>query len=133
MTEELNEQDIEKLEEEIKQLEFKEKTEREKELLKKRLSQLKAQEKQREYRQKHPRLLKITGAIGQGTKRIFKSIGSGISKTTKAMPKIAEALNKSDAWIDEQYKKEREQEKKQVKQKPKSNKKDIDDALGLID
>jgi hypothetical protein len=61
-----------------------------------------------EFRRKHPKLLKITNALGGGTKSIFKTLFSGIKK-------IPKGLAASDEFIRQQRLKEIEANKTRKK------------------
>lgn len=128
----MTEEELERLKEEIRTLEARERVDKEKELLKKRLAKAK-------FRTKHKGLLKVTQGLEQGAKRIGNILGSGIKKTGKGLVKTAEALNKADEWVAKQEAKEKATSgkiKSQEESKPKKIKQEdstIDDALNLID
>jgi len=105
--------ELEKAKNDLFQLETEMKSETELEKIKEKIRVLK-------FRKKHPKLIGVTGRLEQGTKRFFKSLGSGLSKAGKA-------LEKSDAYIAKEQAKERTN-------KPKKKSKDsLDDALNLLD
>ena len=83
------------------------------------ISQLNKQLEQLKFRKKHGRLLSITSKLEKGTIGFFKKI-----------PKAVEALNKSDAWIEEQQRKEANAAKKK---KEKGMKESIRDELDALD
>ena len=93
--------EIEKLKKEIAELESEDIKEKEMINLSEKLKKLK-------FRKDHKKLLNVTEGLEKGTKRIFKSIGLGIQKGAKA-------LEKSDNYIAEQQKKERELSKNKPK------------------
>ena len=107
--------EIEILKEEISELKNDSKKEQE-------LNQLRDRLKKLKFRKEHPKLLNLTMGLEQGTKRIFRSIGSGISKAGKA-------IEKSDRYIAEQQRKECELKLNKGKKKQKGI---LDDAsLGI--
>lgn len=80
---------------------------------------LKKQLEQLKFRKKHSGILNFTNKLEKGTIGFFKSI-----------PKMAEALNKSDAWVEKAQKAEQAQSK--VK-KEKNMKDSIRESLDTLD
>ncbi len=74
------------------------------------VGQLKKKIKQLNFRKKHKKLFGLTMGLGRGTKRMFKGIGSGIKAAAKG-------IEKSDAFIAEQQRKERALSKGKPKKK----------------
>jgi hypothetical protein len=119
-------EEIDNLKNKLEELKEQEKNEEEK-------GQLKKQIQQFQFRKKHKKLLKVTNALEQGTKRFFKAIGVGIKGTAKA-------LEKSDQYIAKQQYLEKQREKTNDKPKQQEEKKstkstttEINDALNLVD
>lgn len=123
---------IDELEKEIQDLQAELKNNENIENLKVKRKELASKLGQLKFRRKHPKLLKATNTIAKGTKGFFKGIFVGIPKALKA---TAKGLEKSDAWVADQYKKEAAMKSHQSKPLPQEKKKDtsIQDALGAID
>lgn len=140
-----NDPDVQRLREEIKILKNTEELQKEKAGLLKEKREILNRERQREFRAKHPKLLKFTGAVEKGTVGFFKKLGSGIKKTIKGTVKAtgaaADKLNKMDQKIAELQRREMEQKQaskniseicKKQKEKDRA-KSDVDKMLNLLD
>jgi hypothetical protein len=113
-------EELEQLKDSLKEMEENEKLKSEAALIRKKIKQL-------TFRQKHPKLLKVTETIGKTTTGFFKGLFTGIPKAFKA---VGRGLEKSDAYIAKQQ--AAESASKQSTTKPKKDT-SIKDALGLID
>jgi hypothetical protein len=89
--------EIYKLKKEISKIESDNKKKSEIISLRARLNKLK-------FQTKHKKLLNVTLGLEQGTKRIFKGLGTTIKKT-------GQAIQKSDDFIAKEYEKEKSQNK----------------------
>jgi len=95
----MTDEELEQLREKAKELDEQQEINKEK-------AQLKQKINKAEFREKHSKLLKVTGTLEKGTKGFFKGIGSIFKGTIKAGAAIAEAGNKMDAKLAEQQRKE---------------------------